>query len=42
LNSNQAGGATLSYAACFIQHLASTKFNWQGDKYYNDPFHGNA
>lgn len=42
LNVYQASGASLAYASCFVQHLTSTKFNWQGDKYFNDPFHSQA
>lgn len=31
-------GAELAQAACYVQHLASTAFNWNGDKYI---FNGN-
>lgn len=35
-------GAVLAYASCFVQHIASVEFNWQGDKYLYDPFHNDV
>jgi hypothetical protein len=35
-------GAVLSYASCFVQHLAALTPNWQGDKYFFDAFHNDV
>ena len=35
-------GAVLAYASCFVQHIASLSFAWQGDKYLYDGFHNDV
>ncbi len=42
LDVNASAGLQMAYSACLAQQLASTKFNWQGDKYYQDPIHSEA
>lgn len=41
-NPFQTEGAMLAYASCFIQHFSTLQFNWQGDKYFYDPFHNDV
>ena len=37
-NKFQCEGAMLLNASCYVQHIATTAFNWRGDKYFYSPF----
>ncbi len=41
-NSNQSEGADLLNVSCYVQHIATTAFNWQGDKYLFSPFNNDV